>query len=40
MVGPFRRFRPIEARTVAAGLIHFAFNAPEGVSVLSSEEIV
>src|SRR5229473_1460298 len=40
MVGPLRRFRPIEARTVAAGLIHLAFNAPEGVSVLSSEEIV
>ena len=40
MVGPLRRFRPIEARTVAAGLIHLAFNAREGVSVLSSEEIV
>src|SRR5713226_10116874 len=39
MVGPFRRFRPIEARTVAAGLIHLAFNAQEGVSVLSSEQI-
>ncbi len=39
MVGPLRRFRPIEARTVAAGLIHLAFNAPEGVSVLSSEKI-
>src|SRR6266852_7725297 len=40
MVGPLRCFRPIEARTVAAGLIHLAFSAPEGVSVLSSEEIV
>ena len=40
MVGPFRRFRPIEARAVAAGLIYLAFNAREGVSVLSSEEIV
>ena len=40
MVGPLRRFRPIEARTVAAGLIHLAFSAREGVSVLSSEEIV
>jgi len=40
MVGPLRRFRPIEARTVAAGLIHLAFNAPKGVSVLSSEKIV
>jgi uncharacterized protein YbjT (DUF2867 family) len=39
MVGPFRRFRPIEARTVAAALIHLAFNAREGVSVLSSEQI-
>src|SRR6266851_3941548 len=39
MVGPLRRFRPIEARTVAAGLIHLAFNAREGVSVLSSEKI-
>src|SRR5216684_5751364 len=39
MVGPLRRFRPIEARTVAAGLIHMAFNAREGVIVLSSEEI-
>ena len=39
MVGPFRRFRPIEARTVAAGLIHLAFNARDGVSVLSSEQI-
>src|SRR6266851_4859900 len=39
MVGPLRHFRPIEARTVAAGLIHLAFNAPNGVSVLSSEEI-
>ena len=40
MVGPLRRFRPIEARTVAAGLIYLAFSAREGVSVLSSEEIV
>jgi uncharacterized protein YbjT (DUF2867 family) len=40
MVGPLRRFRPIEAHTVAAGLIHLAFSAREGVSVLSSEEIV
>src|SRR5713226_2465962 len=39
MVGPLRRFRPIEARTVAAGLIHLAFNAREGVSVLWSEQI-
>src|SRR5258706_4023731 len=39
MVGPLRRFRPIEARTVAAGLIHLAFNGREGVSVLSSEQI-
>jgi uncharacterized protein YbjT (DUF2867 family) len=39
MVGPLRRFRPIEARRVAAGLIHLAFNARKGVTVLSSEEI-
>jgi uncharacterized protein YbjT (DUF2867 family) len=39
MVGPFRRFRPIEAHTVAAGLIRLAFNARGGVSVLSSEQI-
>jgi len=39
MVAPLRRFRPIEARTVAAGLIHMAFNARKGVIVLSSEEI-
>jgi uncharacterized protein YbjT (DUF2867 family) len=39
MVGRLRRFRPIEARTVAAGLIQLAFNARDGVIVLSSEEI-
>jgi uncharacterized protein YbjT (DUF2867 family) len=39
MVGRLRRFRPIEARTVAAGLIHLAFNARDGVIVLSSEQI-
>jgi uncharacterized protein YbjT (DUF2867 family) len=39
MVGPLRRFRPIKARTVAAGLIQLAFHAPKGVSVLSSEQI-
>jgi len=39
MVGPLRRFRPIEARAVAAGLVHMAFTAREGVTVLSSEQL-
>jgi uncharacterized protein YbjT (DUF2867 family) len=39
MVGPLRRFRPIEARAVATGLIHAAFTAPRGVTVLSSEDL-
>ncbi len=39
MVGPLRRFRPIEVSKVAAGLIQLAFGAPPGVTVLSSEEI-
>ncbi len=39
MVGPLRRFRPIEVSKVAAGLIQLAFDAPPGVTVLSSEEI-
>jgi len=39
IVGPLRRLRPIEVRMVAAGLIHLAFGAPPGVTVLSSEEI-
>jgi len=39
MVGPLRRFRPIEARVVATGLIHLAFTAQERVNVLSSEAI-
>lgn len=37
--GPLRRFRPIAARTVAAGLVHLAFTAPAGVTLLSSEAI-
>ena len=39
MVGPLRRFRPIEARAVAKGLVHAAFTAPPGVTVLSSEDL-
>ena len=39
MVGPLRRFRPIEVSSVAAALIHLAFTAPPGVTVLPSEEI-
>jgi len=39
MVGPLRRFRPIEARAVAKGLVHAAFTAPRGVTVLSSEDL-
>lgn len=39
MAGPLRRFRPIEARTVAVGLVHLAFTAQVGVTVLSSEEM-
>ncbi len=39
MVGPLRRFRPIVVSKVAAALIQLAFVAPQGVTVLSSEEI-
>ena len=39
LVGPLRRFRPIEVSNVAAALIQLAFGAPPGVTVLSSEEI-
>jgi uncharacterized protein YbjT (DUF2867 family) len=39
MVGPLRRFRPIEARAVAKGLVNAAFTAPPGVTVLSSEDL-
>jgi len=39
MVGPLRRFRPIEVSKVAAGLIQLAFGAPSGVTLLSSGEI-
>ena len=39
LIGPLRSLRPIEARTVARGLVHLAFNAPDGVTILSSAEI-
>ncbi len=39
MLGPLRRYRPVDARAVANGLVWLAFNAPEGVTVLPSEEI-
>jgi hypothetical protein len=40
MVGPLRRYRPIGAAVVAAGLVQLAFTAPRGVTILSSEQIV
>ena len=39
MVGPLRRYRPIEASAVAAGLVRLAFDAPAGVTTLSSDAI-
>ena len=39
MLGPLRRYRPVDARAVARALMWLAFNAPEGVTVLPSEHI-
>ena len=39
MIGPLRRYRPVEAGAVANALVYLAFSAPPGVTVLSSERI-
>lgn len=39
LLGPLQRYRPISARAVAAGLVHMAMTAPDGVTVMSSEEL-
>lgn len=39
MVGPARRLRPIEARTVARALVHVTAAPPPGVTIYSSDMI-
>lgn len=39
LVGPLRRYQAVEARTVAAALRHMAFTAPDGVSLLASDQL-
>lgn len=39
MLGPLRRYRPIDASVVAGALVRLATTASEGVSVLSSPDI-
>lgn len=39
MVGPLRRYRPIQAATVARAMVRLAREAPGGVRVVESDEI-
>lgn len=39
LVGPLRRYAPVEASAVATTLVHSAANAPLGVTVIESEAI-
>lgn len=39
MVGPLRRYRPVEAATVARAMVRLAKQRPRGVRVLESDEI-
>ena len=39
LLGPFRKYRPIEARTVAAAMIQVAKSQPKGVQVYESDQI-
>jgi uncharacterized protein YbjT (DUF2867 family) len=39
LVGPLRRFRPIQAATVARAMVRVARDAPRGVNVFPSNEI-
>jgi uncharacterized protein YbjT (DUF2867 family) len=39
MMGPLRRYRPIEARTVARAMVRLAARDPRGVRIVENEEI-
>lgn len=39
MVGPFRKYRPIAAATVAEAMVRVALRAPRGVNIYESDEI-
>ncbi len=39
LVGPFRKYRPIKASTVAAAMIQVAKSQPQGVQVFESDKI-
>jgi uncharacterized protein YbjT (DUF2867 family) len=39
LVGPLRRVRPVDARTVAEAMIALALGAPDGVTLISSDAI-
>ena len=37
--GPFRKYRPIEARTIARAMVTMAKRQPGGVRVIESDQI-
>lgn len=39
MVGPLRRYRPIQAHTIARAMVRMSISAPSGTTVLESEQI-